>query len=57
MEDLNPMSETTPDWARLGPVLDDAMSELEESDYDALGDAFFQEPGFALGWPGARRDR
>jgi len=54
MEDLNPMSETAPDWARLRPVLDDAMSELEESDYDALVMRFFRKQdlrsvGLALG--------
>ena len=54
MEDLNPMSETAPDWARLRPVLDDAMSELEESDYDALVMRFFRNQdlrsvGLALG--------
>src|SRR6266849_2193134 len=54
MEDLNPMSETAPDWARLRPVLDDAMSELEETDYDALVMRFFKNQdlrsvGIALG--------
>src|SRR5438093_9779774 len=36
MEQLDPSSETTPDWERLRPVLDEAMSELDEPDYDAL---------------------
>ena len=35
-------SETCPDWERLRPVLDDAMSELAESDYDALVMRFFR---------------
>jgi RNA polymerase sigma factor (sigma-70 family) len=41
MQDLNPTSETTPDWERLHPVLDEAMSELSEPDYDALVMRFF----------------
>src|SRR5208282_1405311 len=54
MEDLDSISETASDWARLGPVLDDAMSELEESDYDALVMRFFRNQdlravGLALG--------
>jgi RNA polymerase sigma factor (sigma-70 family) len=42
MADLNPISETTPDWERLRPVLDEAMSELDEADYDALVMRFFR---------------
>jgi RNA polymerase sigma factor (sigma-70 family) len=42
MEDLNPISETAPDWERLRSVLDDAMSELDEPDYDALVMRFFR---------------
>jgi RNA polymerase sigma factor (sigma-70 family) len=42
MEDLNPTSETAPDWERLRSVLDAAMSELDESDYDALVMRFFR---------------
>ncbi len=41
MELLDPISETAPDWERLRPVLDDAMSELSEPDYDALVMRFF----------------
>ena len=41
MEQLNPISETAPDWEHLRPVLDEAMSELSESDYDALVMRFF----------------
>jgi RNA polymerase sigma factor (sigma-70 family) len=41
MEQLNPTSETAPDWEHLRPVLDEAMSELSESDYDALVLRFF----------------
>ena len=36
MEQLLPVSESAPDWERLRPVLDAAMAELPESDYDAL---------------------
>jgi RNA polymerase sigma factor (sigma-70 family) len=42
MEDLNPISETAPDWERLRPVLDAAMSDLDECDYDALVMRFFR---------------
>jgi len=41
MEQLNPISETAPDWEHLRPVLDEAMSELSESDYDAVVMRFF----------------
>jgi len=46
MEDLNPISETAPDWERLRPVLDDAMSELIEAEYDALVMRFFRNQDF-----------
>ncbi|MCC6821505.1 MAG: sigma-70 family RNA polymerase sigma factor, partial [Verrucomicrobia subdivision 3 bacterium] len=54
MELLDPISETAPDWASLRPVLDEAMAELTESDYDALVLRFFnnqdlKEVGRALG--------
>ena len=54
MEQLDPSSETTPDWERLRPVLDEAMSELDEPDYDALVMRFFKNQdlrsvGVALG--------
>jgi RNA polymerase sigma factor (sigma-70 family) len=42
MEDLKPNSESAPDWERLRGVLDEAMSELDESDYDALVMRFFR---------------
>jgi len=42
MEDLAPISESAPDWERLRPVLDAAMSDLDESDYDALVMRFFR---------------
>lgn len=42
MEQLLPTSESSPDWERLRPVLDAAMAELPEPDYDALVLRFFQ---------------
>jgi RNA polymerase sigma factor (sigma-70 family) len=42
MEDLNAISENSPEWERLRPVLDAAMSELDESDYDALVMRYFR---------------
>jgi RNA polymerase sigma factor (sigma-70 family) len=42
MEDIPPHSETAPDWEQLRPVLDAAMSELDERDHDALVMRFFR---------------
>ncbi len=42
MEHLDSTSETEPDWKRLHSVLDEAMSELAEPDYDALVMRFFK---------------
>ncbi len=42
MEQLDPILETSPDWERLRPVLDEVMSELSEPDYDALVMRFFK---------------
>ena len=36
MEQLHPAPETPPDWEQLRPVLDDAMSELDDTDRDAV---------------------
>jgi RNA polymerase sigma factor (sigma-70 family) len=36
MEQLHPTPETPPDWEQLRPALDDAMSELDETDRDAM---------------------
>ena len=36
MEQLQPTPETPPDWEQLRPVLDDAMSELDDTDRDAV---------------------
>src|ERR1043166_4579581 len=54
MEDVGSNPETSADWERLRPVLDDAMFALDESDYDALVMRFFQNQdlrsvGLALG--------
>jgi RNA polymerase sigma factor (sigma-70 family) len=46
MEQLLPTSETAPDWEPLRPVLDAAMAELSETDYDALVLRFFQNQDF-----------
>jgi RNA polymerase sigma factor (sigma-70 family) len=42
MEDLNGSNESACDWERLRPVLDEALSNLDESDYDALVIRFFK---------------
>src|SRR3989454_2376934 len=42
MENLDSIPDTTPDWERLCPVVDEAMSELSEPDYDALVMRFFK---------------
>ncbi len=54
METLHPSSETTPDWERLRPLLDQAISGLNEADHDALVLRFFKNQdlcsvGLALG--------
>jgi RNA polymerase sigma factor (sigma-70 family) len=46
MEALISIPEGEPDWDRLRRVLDDAMSELSEADYDALVMRFFQKQDF-----------
>jgi RNA polymerase sigma factor (sigma-70 family) len=43
MEQLITISDNDPDWEHLRPVLDEAMSELDETDYDALVLRFFQQ--------------
>lgn len=42
MQQLDSISESAPDWEQLRPVLDEAMSELDETDYDALVLRFFK---------------
>jgi len=46
MEQLISIPENAPDWERLRRVLDEAMSELNEADYDALVLRFFQNQDF-----------
>jgi RNA polymerase sigma factor (sigma-70 family) len=46
MESLNPTSEPAPDWDILGPVLDEAMSNLGEQDRDALLLRFFKNQDY-----------
>ena len=46
MEQLISIPDAAPDWERLRRVLDDAMSELSEADYDALVLRFFQQQDF-----------
>src|SRR5213083_1624257 len=41
MEPPDPNAEAAPEWEQLRPVLDSAMSELSEADYDALVMRFF----------------
>jgi RNA polymerase sigma factor (sigma-70 family) len=45
MQDLEPVSEIVPDWDRLRPVLDEAMSGLSDSDHDALVLRYFKNQG------------
>ena len=42
MEQIISISDAAPDWEQLRRVLDDAMSELSETDYDALVLRFYQ---------------
>ena len=54
METLHPSPETAPDWGRLCPLLDEAISGLNEADHDALVLRFFKNHdlrsvGLALG--------
>lgn len=42
MEQLDSNPETNPDWERLRPVVDEALGELSEPDYDALVMRFFK---------------
>lgn len=46
MEQLVSLPDDAPDWDQLRRVLDDAMSELNEADYDALVLRFFQNQDF-----------
>jgi RNA polymerase sigma factor (sigma-70 family) len=46
MEQLLSISNDAPDWEKLRSVLDDAMSELSETDYEAIVLRFFQNQDF-----------
>jgi len=46
MEQLISATDTAPDWERLRPMLDEAMSELEETDYDAIVLRFYRDQDF-----------
>jgi RNA polymerase sigma factor (sigma-70 family) len=46
MENLNATSDSAPEWEKMRPVLDDAMSDLDESDYDAIVMRFFRNQDF-----------
>jgi RNA polymerase sigma factor (sigma-70 family) len=41
MENLNPASESSPDWEKFRPILDEAMSQLSEPEHDALVMRYF----------------
>ena len=43
---MTSVPDPTPEWERLRPVLDDAMSRLSEPEYDALVLRFFQNEDF-----------
>ena len=54
MENLHPSPETAPDWDRLCPLLDEALSRLNDTDHDVLVLRFFKNQdlrsvGLALG--------
>ena len=46
MEQITATPDAAPDWEKLRHVLDDAMSELCETDYDALVLRFYQDHDF-----------
>src|SRR5208282_4196298 len=43
MAQHDPTPETLPDWEQLRPLLDEAMAELSETDYDAIVLRFYQK--------------
>ena len=47
MENFDPSSETSLDWERVAPVLDEAMAELNEADREAVLLRYFQNQDFA----------
>ena len=46
MEHFDPTSDIAPDWERIGPALDEAMSDLSDDDREALLLRFFQSRDF-----------
>jgi RNA polymerase sigma factor (sigma-70 family) len=46
MEQLLTNSESTPDWERIRPILDEAMAELNDDDHDALLLRYFKNHDF-----------
>lgn len=46
MESFNPVPETSSDWERVGPMLDDAMASLSAKDREALLLRFFRNLDF-----------
>ncbi len=46
MQDFDPTSAMSPDWARVRPVLDEALADLSEEDRQAMLLRFFQNQGF-----------
>jgi RNA polymerase sigma factor (sigma-70 family) len=46
MQQLDPASETAPEWERVQPVLDEAMAELSDEDREALLLRFFKDRDF-----------
>lgn len=46
MEQLDTASDPTPEWERIGPVLDEAMADLSEDDREALLLRFFRSHDF-----------
>jgi RNA polymerase sigma factor (sigma-70 family) len=46
MEQFDPAPDPTPEWERIGPVLDEAMADLSDDDREALLLRFFQSHNF-----------
>ncbi len=46
MQDFDRVTDPSPQWERIGPVLDEAMSQLDDEDREALLLRFFQSRNF-----------
>jgi RNA polymerase sigma factor (sigma-70 family) len=46
MQHFDPVSDPAPEWARIGPVLDEAMADLSDDDRESLLLRFFQSHDF-----------